>query len=1000
MANDQAWAIGAQIGSNWAAERRERKLALEDEQRRGKAADLHAEREGLRAQLAVKPNDEQLKAALLRNFQQHDQLYDPVHAPGALQKDWDFLKGLVMRRGRKQAAGGGLPAAMTAPIPGISTTPEQTIKLGDQTVPPLTPPAGAAPSPASATLVASTAPMAAPPAAGLSYAKPGSYVTKLPPDQETEFRKWVSDNKIPNETASGKADPTFTAGDQTYDMRGYWLAMKNGDSRAKRDGNTYHFPDIWKTPYHQSFSNESQYATTDAPRWDGNRLVDKSGKVVFEEGAPAEAGAPGGAVTLPGGEIKIPGTKLPTVTGPAAGRPQKATTYDRKLQAQQDRARQEMEDYIAAGPLTPAQEASQEVQKKLAGVEAVMKSLTSLPGLDMDEGDLADMKRQFLETALGIAGKEKYFSQLQTTVDPATGRIHVYRVPQKTGAAPEEIAFPEGQQFAGAAGKSASDGTKGSDFWKAVVAKYGPHPTAQQIEAERAHWQQLGAHGTTSYSTTDAAGNTVVRRVPVFTTPPSGAIIQQLGIPQEAGGDGSALTSYSSGGTPSGMSPLATAISGAEGFGGADTIPTRANNPGALELGDVGYGTLQAANGQKITVFGSVQDGWNALQKQIDEIYSGGSQHYSPDTTLEEFGQKYSGGDGNYGSRIASALGVDPSTTLGELQYSAASAGTGAAATGGVSLTPAVAAGAAGAAGTGAGTDFTEQSLQTTPATTAASPEQANAALAEADRLGIGGLVRGLASYKLNPAQVGGRGAQRSKLMDLVMKVNPAFDATKWQAVQAARTSFTAGKDADSLQALETAVNHLNTLTQAGSELGNTFNPTFNHLRNIGRMQAGSDLPGNFMSAGGAVADEVGRVFRNSGLTESEVQQWQGRLSPDMSPEQLQGAIQTITNLMAGRMAALANKYRNAFGNMRGFHLLDPAVAAILAGQPLKTEGAERILKINEEAGGPPALTKRTPHSGQAKGTVSMQDARRKYPGVSDDDLRKGIMQQGMVPVN
>lgn len=61
-----------------------------------------------------------------------------------------------------------------------------------------------------------------------------------------------------------------------YDMRGFWKA---GGKRAANG----HFPDTYKTPYHKSFSNESRYATKDAPHWEGDRLVDKNGRVIVDE---------------------------------------------------------------------------------------------------------------------------------------------------------------------------------------------------------------------------------------------------------------------------------------------------------------------------------------------------------------------------------------------------------------------------------------------------------------------------------------------------------------------------------------------------------------------------------------------------------------------------------------------------------------------------------------------------------------------------------------------
>ncbi len=110
------------------------------------------------------------------------------------------------------------------------------------------------------------------------------YATKLSPDQEQQFRAWVEEKKVPfNPDASGPSD---------YDMRGFWQALQNGDDKAKNavdpnDGKM-HYPDYWKTPYHETFSNESQWANPKtAPAWnDKDQLVDpSSGKVLFDDRA-------------------------------------------------------------------------------------------------------------------------------------------------------------------------------------------------------------------------------------------------------------------------------------------------------------------------------------------------------------------------------------------------------------------------------------------------------------------------------------------------------------------------------------------------------------------------------------------------------------------------------------------------------------------------------------------------------------------------------------------
>jgi hypothetical protein len=111
------------------------------------------------------------------------------------------------------------------------------------------------------------------------YANPNwqSEMAKLTPEQEQQFVKWVESNKIPFNIKDKYPD---------YDMRGYWLSLqdpKAAKSAVNKFTGTLHFPDIYKTPYHESFSKESKWATDKAPSWKDNKLVLPNGTVVFED---------------------------------------------------------------------------------------------------------------------------------------------------------------------------------------------------------------------------------------------------------------------------------------------------------------------------------------------------------------------------------------------------------------------------------------------------------------------------------------------------------------------------------------------------------------------------------------------------------------------------------------------------------------------------------------------------------------------------------------------
>lgn len=107
-----------------------------------------------------------------------------------------------------------------------------------------------------------------------------SYLTVLPPEEEQNFQDWVVANKVP-------FDPSPTA---DYDMRGFYEGLKNNDPNARTGINPndqkLHFSDYWKTPYHESFSAQSQFANKEAPNWNAHdQLVTPAGKVLFDERA-------------------------------------------------------------------------------------------------------------------------------------------------------------------------------------------------------------------------------------------------------------------------------------------------------------------------------------------------------------------------------------------------------------------------------------------------------------------------------------------------------------------------------------------------------------------------------------------------------------------------------------------------------------------------------------------------------------------------------------------
>lgn len=117
------------------------------------------------------------------------------------------------------------------------------------------------------------------------FKTPATYNTQLNPIAELLFRGWVDQNRVP-------FDPN-TPGPTDYDMRGYWQAMQQGNPVARSSidphDNRPHYPDYWKTPLHQTFSNESQWAGQGAPQWINNaQLASAGGRILHDARTPEQ----------------------------------------------------------------------------------------------------------------------------------------------------------------------------------------------------------------------------------------------------------------------------------------------------------------------------------------------------------------------------------------------------------------------------------------------------------------------------------------------------------------------------------------------------------------------------------------------------------------------------------------------------------------------------------------------------------------------------------------
>lgn len=113
-----------------------------------------------------------------------------------------------------------------------------------------------------------------------------------------------------------------------------------------------------------------------------------------------------------------------------------------------------------------------------------------------------------------------------------------------------------------------------------------------------------------------------------------------------------------------GLDQLMSAIATAE--GSLEAHPDW-NNPGDLTK-SFGFSNSGPQNSDGVLAFNTLADGWGALRAQLQLIADGGSHVYAASDSILDMGYKWAGESqgGAWASNVAAALGVDPSTPIGD----------------------------------------------------------------------------------------------------------------------------------------------------------------------------------------------------------------------------------------------------------------------------------------------------------------------------------------------
>jgi hypothetical protein len=450
MASSEAWGAGWQQGRELAQERRAHKQARTDELYETKLWDRYNEIKDQMANAQANlsaieqdpnlgkdsPQYKEAQETLTQLNQAHNDLLDPQKGPGVLRR-----LAQRMRIGPQEVtptpaarvkaeAVPGLPGA-TVEIPSAAAGPEVTFPTavggggaytvkGPAAVAPAAKETKLPPQPKNA-LNQFANPEDQPSKVSFAFnkgwAKPGPYTSTLSPAEETEFRRWAAANPKAVEGEVGPAPDFAPLPEADYDVRGHFHAAKIGDPAADLTPNTWdgkiHGNDKFKTPYNGGFSNESMYATENAPRWVGTRLVTKDGKLVTDETPRTPAAMKNKARTTaavaaqPETKVSPQPTQLPTEAGAV------------QLAAQPGYERPELGRAPYPGeyrPGTPKELRERAQRRQAAEAETAMQAATAPPSPEQEA-----TRKAGVETAgeqAGIEGAMRIFDHFKPQATP------------------------------------------------------------------------------------------------------------------------------------------------------------------------------------------------------------------------------------------------------------------------------------------------------------------------------------------------------------------------------------------------------------------------------------------------------------------------------------------------------------------------------------------------------------------------------------------------------
>lgn len=202
----------------------------------------------------------------------------------------------------------------------------------------------------------------------------------------------------------------------------------------------------------------------------------------------------------------------------------------------------------------------------------------------------------------------------------------------------------------------------------------------------------------------------------------------------------------------------------------------------------------------------------------------------------------------------------------------------------------------------------TQQPKATKASTSGTAPASANVSS------DIESSAQAIANYAQKPP--GLRDKTRPQIMARVRQINPEYNEMDYGQRDLAMRNYTNpnGTGAKQLQAFTTVAGHLESLERLGEALNNKDTQLANKVLNYIAVQTGQPNVTNFNAAKQAVAGEVVKAITGTAGALADRKEAEQIFNEIQSPEQLQGAIDTVKELIYSRLDTTRKHYESATG--------------------------------------------------------------------------------------